>query len=165
MPVAPPWQDEQTSLRVLKYIGLTVVAIVGYVILFAIPGETRAFAGDGLEVIPFAGLALLAYTADRYEAGRLLTVLYWAFLVGLVGLVFVLMGFIQAVDPNHLQDIRAGRRAGASLFVPGGARQFGLCLLGTALGGLVGLVGFFPSVRRLAARLTPMDPDSFIHAA
>ena len=46
-----------------------------------------------------------------------------------------------------------------------GARQFGLCLLGTALGGLVGLVGFFPSVRRLAARLTPMDPDSFIHAA
>src|SRR5438093_5566003 len=96
---APPFQDVQTSLAVLKYVVLGIVGIAAYVTLLLIPGETQAFAGDGLEVIPFVGLALLAYTADRYEAGRLLTVLYWVFLVGLIGLAFLAMGFIQAMDP------------------------------------------------------------------
>jgi membrane protease YdiL (CAAX protease family) len=161
---APPFQDVRTSWAVVKYIVFGVIAIAGYVTLLAIPGETRAFAGDGLEVIPFAGLALLAYTADRYEAGRLLTVLYWIFLVGLVGLVFLGLSFMLAVDPAHFHNVKAGRPASGSLFLPDGARAFGLCFLGTGLAGLCGLLGFLVPVRRLAARLIPIDAASFVHA-
>jgi len=161
---APPFQDVQTSRAVLKYIAFGILGIAGYVVLLLIPGETQSFAADGLEVIPFAGLALLAYTADRYEAGRLLTVLYWVFLVGLVGLVFILMGLVQSIDPNQFQSLRDGRKAGGSLFLPGAAGAFGLCVLGTALGGLIGLLGFVRPVRRFAARVTPMDQESFVHA-
>src|SRR5438093_4434003 len=119
---APPFQDVQTSSAVLKYIVLGVVGIAGYVTLLLIPGESRSFATAGLQVIPFAGLALLAYTADRYEAGRLLTVLYWVFLVGLIGLGLLVMAFIQAMDPVQVENLHAGRPAGTSLFRPDGAR-------------------------------------------
>src|SRR5262249_35800556 len=141
-----------------------IVGLAAYVTLLLIPGETQAFAGDGLEVIPFAGLALLAYTADRYEAGRLLTVLYWVFLVGLIGLAFLAMGFIQAMDPAQFENFQGGRPADGGLFRPGGARALALCVLGIAAGGLVGLLGFMRPVRRFFATLTPMDAESFVHA-
>lgn len=161
---APSVQDVQTSWAVLKYIGLGVVGIAAYVTLLCIPGETQYFAGDGLEVIPFAGLALLAYTADRYEAGRLLTVLYWVFLVGLIGLAFLAMGFIQAMDPAQLENFQGGKAAGGTLFRPEGARALALCVLGIAGGGLIGLAGFTRPVRRFFATTTPMDAESFVHA-
>src|SRR5262249_38390350 len=131
---APSVRDVRTSWAVLKYIAFGVVGIAAYVTLLCIPGETQYFAGDGLEVIPFAGLALLAYTADRYEAGRLLTVLYWIFLVGLVGLGFLALAFVQAVDPSQFENLQAGRQAAGSLFRPEGARLLAVCVLGIAFG-------------------------------
>jgi membrane protease YdiL (CAAX protease family) len=161
---APLFQDVQTSARVFKYFAFCIFGIAVYVTLLLIPGETQVFASIGLEILPFAGLALLAYTADRYEAGRLLTVLYWIFLVGLIGAVFLVMAFNQAVDPAFLKDPRAGQAAGMNLFIPGGARGFGLCVLATAVGGLIGLLCFTRRVRRFAATVTPTDAESFVHA-
>jgi membrane protease YdiL (CAAX protease family) len=160
----PPFQDVQTSWAVVKYVVMGMIGIAAYVTLLAIPGETQVFASVGFVIIPFAGLALLTYTADRYEAGRLLTVLYWVFLVGLIGVVFLGMAFFQAVDPAILENPGARRPAGKNLFLPGGARGFALCVLATAVGGLIGLLSFTRPVRRFAARMTPMDPESFVHA-
>jgi len=160
---APPLQEVHTSWTVLRFFLLGVVGIAAYVTLLCIPGKTQDFASNGLTVIPFAGLALVAYTADRYEAGRLLTVLYWVFLVGLIGLAFLAFGFIQAIDTAQFENLQAGRPAGGNLFRPEGARALALCVLGIAAGGLIGLLGFTRPVRRFFATLTPMDSDSFVH--
>jgi membrane protease YdiL (CAAX protease family) len=94
-----------------------------------------------------------------------LTVLYWAGLVGLTGLVVLGLAMLAGFNPAALQA-KSPRPGGppVSPFLPGGLAALGRCFVlmlpGAALGGLA----FLPAVRRWAARWLPIDPASFVHA-
>lgn len=142
---------------------LLVAAAFGYIALWLIPGESRKIATAGLESLPFLGLALLAYLSDRYDAGRVVTIIYWMILIGLTGLGVAMLAAIAVMDPAAIGPLKAGRPANG-LFLPGGALLFGASFLGIVLAGLVSLFAFTRPVRRFFAQMTPLDPDSFVHA-
>src|SRR5262245_10154535 len=123
----PATRPDEDGTRAIAYALAAVAFAVVYVVLIVLPGETRYFALDGLQVIPFVGLVLLAYTAEKYEAGRLITILYWGLLIGLTALVCATIAFMLAMDPANFQ--KAGPRP-AGLLQPGSAGRLAVCLFG-----------------------------------
>jgi hypothetical protein len=65
---------------------------LGYLSLFVAAAETRRFAVSGLEAVPAAILALLAYLGQERRWGKVITVLYWLALA--VGLCFIVVGSV-----------------------------------------------------------------------
>ena len=107
-----------------------------------------------LAYLPFLGIALLAQWSDRHQAARWVT---YGLLLLLDGLIAVggMLSLILGVLP--LERALAG--------APGGAipdfTTFGLGLLATAV---IAPVPLLPPVRRMLARLIPIDSKSGVHA-
>ncbi|HET9131312.1 MAG TPA: hypothetical protein VFO86_10210, partial [Terriglobia bacterium] len=121
-------------------------------------GEFREFASAGLESFPFAILTVLAYASNpKGFGGKLLTLIYWIFLVGAVGIaafamtaVVVLQIKVGATDvpPPTTSQILRILAAGLALLAAGG----------------IGLLCFSPWLRRHAANRLNLDSRSFVHA-
>ncbi len=150
------------------WLALTVGGIF-YITLLIYPGEPRRFALNGLESLPFVALALLAYGGERSDGVKVLTLLYWLFLVGLVGLLSLLCTFLAVATPDTLEWMN-GASPGAkppnsnTLFLPGGPVHLAAVALGVFLAVGIGFAGYLPATRRAAARGVPLDPYSFVHA-
>ncbi|MCL5996730.1 MAG: CPBP family intramembrane metalloprotease [Chloroflexi bacterium] len=108
-----------------------------------------------LVVSPFLLAILLANVAERSSSVRILNYIYLLLLNGvlmLLGLSSMMVGMLRAQGglaefANVLESID-WTGAGATLFV----------------GALVALILLIPAVRRGAARLFPINPDSIVHA-
>ncbi|RLT41756.1 MAG: CPBP family intramembrane metalloprotease [Chloroflexi bacterium] len=139
-------------------------AVLGYVLMllvlpigFALGGEANSFASTGILYIPFVLLALLAYWGLAHDAAKILAVLWWLGLLGLAGLgvtSFTLLAS-SGIDPNALSN--GGGLDGVNWGIIGGIVGI------SAIGLLLGIGALLPPVRRMASRVLPLDPDSFVH--
>lgn len=102
------------------------------------------------EGLPYQGIALISYLALTFGYGMAL----------LFGLMFQVMETLIATQPQLLDE--AGLSADMAPF--GQISSPGLVSLGLWLPALAGIVLLLPPVRRLAARLIPIDPGSPVHA-
>jgi uncharacterized protein len=149
-----------------------MAGLVGYLSLwfigdlFGIGEGLRLFAMSGLESLPFLPLTVFAYLGRQADWAKMLTGAYWFVVVGGAALMVWLVTLESLPSGDPLRNMASGRgppveqlllHAGSILLAP-------LALLGVGLGVLIGLAGFHPLVRRLAARVIPIDPGSFVHA-
>jgi membrane protease YdiL (CAAX protease family) len=134
--------------------------------LFGVGGELRLFAVSGLESLPFLPLCVLAYTARRAEWARAVTCGYWFVLVGGAALMAWLATLETLPSADGIRSLKSGGGVlnGGQLFRAGSLLIAPLSLYGVGAGVLIGLAGFHPSVRRMAARVLPIDADSFVDA-
>ena len=130
--------------------GILCVAV--YVGLLLSGGEARDLAIAGSEALPFVLLAVLAYAGARWRWARVLTWV-WAALITLVVAVLAVNSTYEALRPEAGGLSDAGR---SRLLLVGG---------GVALGLIAGWLCGLPGLRRALARVLPLDPASFVHAA
>jgi membrane protease YdiL (CAAX protease family) len=158
--------------RKLLFFGLLAFGAVTYVVLLFVGGLGQRIAFDGLEVLPFLGLALLAYAGERNDVARILCVIYWALLMAAAVAAMSALTGVAMVDVKALAEAVDRTKVGESrpvnpltVLVPNGfvktGATIGLCCFAT----LLSAIGFVPGVRRLTARcIRGFDPDSFVHA-
>jgi len=120
-------------------------------------GDPEEFVLAGAMVAPFVILALLAYTGEQNRFARSIAVLW---LLGLL-LCIAAVSFALSLDPvaAFSQDPDDFDRYLESLPVA----TVGNLLLLSFGSGLISLIGFSRTFRRLLAKVLPFDPDSFIH--
>jgi membrane protease YdiL (CAAX protease family) len=170
--LVPAWATDQTEVAA-SHLGLWVAIVVGgaaYVSLFFLGDEARLLGLAGLQPLPFAGLALLAYLGRRLDGAKIATCLYWLMLMGLFALTACGFVLLAVLKPEILRTLIAGRplppvKHPDGLFRTGGVLHIAWCAAGVALGVLVGITGFLPRVRRFVAAVIPIDPNDFVHAA
>jgi hypothetical protein len=128
-------------------------------------GEFLLLVASGLESLPFLPLTILAYAGERSQTARTATIAYWFFLVGSLAL----MAFLVTLESlprslpaeEHLANPRMFLRSLLHLDLIFTGLQ---CYFGMALAVILGLSAFIPTVRKAAARVVPLNPDSFVHA-
>lgn len=106
-----------------------------------------------LVLTPFVLGAWLANYGERQEGARFLMLV----MLGLINLLLLVMGLSMAVAGQLLTQ--------SAVLLPPNVpqidfRSVGLALLAT---GLLAFTPLIPSLRRLLARLIPIDPDSLVH--
>lgn len=137
---------------------LLVVGTAGAVIL---RGELAQFMLAGLQVFPFALLALLAYLGLRYIWARVLAYIWLALVllgVGGTAMLMILSGVL--IKAGALQGPADPAKLLAAMVSP----QVAGVALWTLFGLIVAGLALVPAVRRLVARVLPLDPRSPVHA-
>lgn len=140
--------------------GLIVVGAVGGLTL---GGPLGQFMLAGLQTLPFALLALLAYLGAYQLWARVFAYIWLGILLlGLGGLAVLSVAGLLLARSGSISQPAAADPANllAALAVP----ELGAAIVWT-VGGLIaaGLV-LLPAVRRLVARVLPLDPVSPVHA-
>jgi membrane protease YdiL (CAAX protease family) len=179
-PPPPP-----VDTRTLLFMGALGFCGVVYVVLLIVGGLGARFAGGGVEVLPFFGLALLAYAGVSNGAFRALTYVYWLLLIGAAVLITVALAAMANVDVTALSKythevtkaMEAAKAAPGGpprqipmpnmppIFVPHGIAHVFWASVGCFGAVLVGAWAFSSGVRRLFAGWLPnFNPDSFVHA-
>ena len=155
--LGPDPAPDRTGYRALM-VGTAVAGLVVSLLLLSSPdlnAELLLLTAGALQVAPFVLIALAAYLAEDSRPLRYMTGLL---LFGLIG-VLVLLSFALGL----MAILPAGALESAAL--PPGMEGTVLALFGLgSICGLVSLTGFLPPVRRLLARVIPLDPNSFVHA-
>ena len=152
-----------------RHVAAAVGVGVVYLAMFVLGGEFRAFAVTGLFAIPFVILAVLAYSAEmRSRVAKALTMIYWFVLNGATGLVAVAVTIagiaLPAIGPISEFDPAVVQAASEKFpTFEQGVRILG-AILGLLIAGGVSIACFLPVIRRKAAVLTDIDPQSFVHA-
>jgi membrane protease YdiL (CAAX protease family) len=145
--------------------------LIGYVALCYVGlrydnKEAQLFALAGVEVLPFLVLALLASLGIHKPWARVLTLVYWLGLVGVIGLfavAFTCMAVMQPAFAAQIKNPVPGATPGKML-LPGGGIQILLTFLGVFLAVPLGLLGYVPAVRRVFVQVRPFEETSFVHA-
>jgi membrane protease YdiL (CAAX protease family) len=143
-----------------------LAAALSYLVVLALAAssEFRLILVSGLESVPFLPLTMLAYLGQRVRWARALTFVYYFLLVGVAALAAWLTVLEPLMNAAALETLAAYGAAAGPVFRRGGMLLAHAGLYGVGLGVLVGMLGFEPAVRRAAARVLPLDPDSFVHA-
>jgi uncharacterized protein len=150
------------------WIGLFGFCVV-YSYLLTVGGEIERIASAGLESIPFLLLAVLAYGGARQGWLRVITGIYWVFLVGAAAAGSWLLTVLGMLDWSKAALlINPNRKPGldydlADLFRPGSFQVLAPSLLCLVAAFSVGTICFLPAVRRFFANLVPMNAESFVH--
>ena len=166
----PPGNGRQ-PMRSPLWMALLAGIIVYFLLLAAgavlgFADEVRLFAASGLEYLPFVPLCVLAYAGRSNATARAMAVLYWFFLVCGTALVVWILTARTLIDPDALQSLMSGRglltsgmrsTVASVILVP-------VSLFGVGLGVLVGVLAYLPAVRRWAAVVVPIDPESLVDA-
>jgi uncharacterized protein len=174
-PPAPlAWTAPNPPLPARTVIFLTTLGTgaVLYVLLLILGGPGGQFAADGIEVLPFVGLALLAYAGESNDVFRLLAIFYWILLIFLAVIVGIALTGLAEFDVSVLPVLQETSRTGKAplgglppFFFPGGPAKIAVTAIVCIFAALVGALGFTRSARRAAARSLPaFDPESFVHA-
>ena len=138
-------------------IGAVALLLLLYGVGFGFGGEFEAIMTAGLEPIPVAILAVLAYVGAGRTGGRLVAI-FW--LLGLIGAMAVLVlsnSFMAVLTEPVL------RPGDWPEFVAGGQTRLLFVFLGLGLSVLVGGLGFVPGVRAWLSRRLPFEPTNFVH--
>ena len=139
------------------YVGFFVLISVG----FAMGGTFGSFAETGITFVPLTLLATLAYMGRSSLPGRLITLIWLAFLA--LGMAVLSFGMVNvAVMPS---EILSGGAAGAANADVSSEllSTVGTTTLYTGIVLLFSLLGFVPALRRSLSRIVPLDPNSFVH--
>jgi uncharacterized protein len=172
VPGYPPAQPPRrpASMRNLP-VWLAVLALTFFFLLVVIAStaadeesDLRLFAFSALESLPLLPISFFAYLGHRFEWARIAAVIYWVVLIGFGAFFTVAITLGSLAGPDWLQNLSAGETPTGGLpaldtLVRACASGFGV---GFAI--LIGLLSFLPAVRRKAALVLPMDPNSFVHA-
>lgn len=129
-----------------------LAACAAYIGLLAAGGEARDLAVAGVGVLPFLVLALLAYAGVRRTWARVLTSI-WLAIVTASAVVVAVAFSRDALQPTGVPLTAAQHR------------QVVVAAAGAVLGLALGWLCFLAPARRALARLLPLDPQSFVHAA
>jgi hypothetical protein len=174
VPGFPPTQPAtRTPTTHNRYFWLTILIFAfAYLVLWVVgdlvgeASELRLFAVSGLESLPFLPLCLFAYLGRRSLWARVLCGAYWLALIGSMALFVWLLTLESMAGPAAMERLTSGETPGAGLPTIDIADLARGCICGYGVGFavLLGLLGFTPEVRRVVARVLPIDPDSFVHA-
>jgi len=164
MSVLEPDAKKPGKSRAVRVIGIVLFVVI-YIVMLVAGGELRRAALVGIEVFPFAILAILAYAATS-SGKKALAIVYWSLLIGGVGLMAILMTF--AADLPKLQSLSPSGTGDGHPAMPPEILFPVLLRAALAAGGafiavVIGSACFFPSVRIRAARLLNIDAQSFVH--
>jgi membrane protease YdiL (CAAX protease family) len=170
-PSGPPLSTPASKRKMLFGIALGLGA-VAYVIMLLIGGAVGRFASEGLQVLPFLGLTLLAYAGERNDTGRLVTVIYWALLMGMAAIFIAMFTAGAVIDMKALSEFLKAARAHkpppgglSALFLPNGLIHAAITALLCFASAFCGAAAFLPNVRQTAGRWLPgFDAASFVHA-
>lgn len=123
-------------------------------------GELGQIMIASLNTLPFAILAVLAYlAADRTDVAWVASGIWLIMLIGGAGALALLLGGAGALD------LAAGLNENTPPSLrPGGGVSMLITFLGVAASFAAGALCLVPAVRRLVARIIPIDPASHVHA-
>jgi membrane protease YdiL (CAAX protease family) len=143
------------------YTAAAVLLLVGTVGAGILGGQLAQFMLAGIQVLPFAVLALFAYAGIRQTWAKVFAFLWLGIvLLGLGGLAVLMMLSALLARTGALGANPDPAKLLAALFSP----QIGAILLWTLVGLVVAGVLLIPAVRRIVARALPIDPHSSVHA-
>ncbi len=149
-------------------IGIGVVSLFLIVAAFVVKGEPERFVTVGLQFVPLAILAALAYAALRSTTAAVFTYVWLAILM----LLLVLNSFILVLGVvTNLEAVSAVQASGTrptmetldEIFKPGAGDALLWTTLLLILSVLVSLAMLLRPVRVLMSRIIPIDPDNFVH--
>lgn len=145
-------------------IGAALLSI-GALAAIVVSGQLGDFLLAGFQVVPFAILALLAYVGVRHQVATVFALLWLALvLFGLAGASALFAFAALLARSGALTSAMGGNALGGDLLPPGG----GSYLVAVSLWSLAGLVVaglvLVPPLRRVLARVLPIDPRSTVHA-
>ncbi len=148
--------EQRPQLQGWQIGGALIVLALLYSLGFVIGGELGQIMLAGLQTVPFALLALLAYLGSYYAWAKVVTLLWLGGLIAGMGLV----SFGLAAQALTVGPIQPGV---FPEFVPGAALRIIAMVLGSGLAVCIAALGFIPAARRSLSRVLPLDPDSFVH--
>lgn len=161
-PVGPP---ELKNSRTPMFIGLGLLGLVLLSLVATLGGtEGERFLGVGVQFVPLALLAALAYGGVKNSASALFAYLWLALLGGLVlfvSLGLTLLAYVK--DLNALRGLRVGGLQYEDVFKPGAREALLWCLLLLAIVAVIAALMLLRPVRVLVSRIVPIDPNSFVH--
>jgi membrane protease YdiL (CAAX protease family) len=117
-------------------------------------GELGLFVSQSVRVLPFVPLAVLSYYGAHYRWARG-AALVWLTALVLAMTVLSFVAVIGTLGPDAMSLEEEWTLPEQWKIVS--------TAIGMLLASAVGLLGLFKPVRRWAARLLPLDPDSFVH--
>lgn len=155
-----------SNRAVLVTSGLALVGITMIGAGFLVGGEASKFMTIGLQFIPLAVLAALAFAGVRNRSASVLTYLWLAILaLGVLLLVgsYTVLGTVK--DIRGLSQWLSNPREVpiSEVFKPDAGMVVLLCLVLMSLVSLLSAAMLFRPVRVLVARVIPIDPDNFVH--
>ncbi len=163
-PATSPQQSKRTFNRSMGIAwGLGLLAVVLATGAFAVGGEPARFMQVGIQFIPLAILAALAYGGVKNSTARIFTYI-WLAIVAL-GL------FANALTSEVLAFLKAGVHlnnpsavgAFSDIFEPGIVPATLLTLLLLSATAIIAMLVLWRPVRVFLARFMPIDPDNFVH--
>jgi len=152
-------EERRQSVNLLPFgVGLGLFALL-FAVGNAIGGEPGQIMAASVNTLPFAVLAVLAYLGgDRPNWAWIATALWLALMIAGVSLIAL------GLSLNVLADGSVTDAGSLPAFALADLWRLGLVALGIVAGIGAGALCILPAVRRLLARIVPIDPDSFVHA-
>ena len=155
-PIRRQWAPALGVTALLLLVGGAGATVLG--------GPLAQFMVAGVQVIPFAILAFLAYLGVREMWARVLAFIWLGgILLGLAGL-GLLLAFAMLIARTGALEPGGSPPALEEMLPPGGPAQLGAVALWSLLGIGVAALVLLPAVRRALARILPIDPRSIVHA-
>lgn len=148
--IEPSEPSRRRSRGWLIAIGIIVLLAV-FAVAEMVGGEAGQFINAGIEVFPFAILAVLAY----YGVGRT-----WAKVAALLWLGALVVGTAAFTFFFSYMVVQPSLDAPLD---PAALGELGLIGAGILLALVAGATCFVRAFRRALARVLPIDPDSFVH--
>ncbi len=145
--------------------GLWIAGVAMYILLISIGsslgGELGIFTTASFNALPFVGLAVLAYFAgSQFNWAWIATGLWLALILGLASLYTFVLGVLALIDlPQGGVNLEQ-----PPTLSPTDTLRIALLIIGIFFALGVGLLTLPIPIRRILARLTPIDPNSFVHA-
>lgn len=152
------------GILITSALALLAVALMGAG--YAAGGEARTFISVGLQFIPLALLAALAYAGVKHSAAAVFTYVWLAILTVLIWVNVIVSIFIGVIKSFSAFDAWSANRNSVPLSdvmrPEAGAALFWAFVLLTLISLFAASMLFRP-VRALMSRIMPIDPDSFVH--
>ncbi len=144
--------------------GLWIGGLALYILLIGISanlgGELALFLNASFNVLPFAGLAILAYFAGtQFNWAWIATGIWATLLIGIVSISTFILGAASLIDipPGGLNSDQPPSLS------PSVVLSIILLIIGIGSAIALGLLTLLPPIRRRLARFIPIDPSSFVH--
>ena len=146
-------------------IGIGVSSLFLIAVAFIVRGEAERFVTVGLQFVPLAILAALAYAALRSTTAAVFTYVWLAIVMLLVVLnsfasVMLVVANLDSVMGQQTLGIRPSLD---EIFKPGAGEALLWTTLLLTLSVLVALAMLLRPVRVMMSRIMPIDPDNFVH--
>jgi uncharacterized protein len=161
-------EEQASTFASRKYLlgfgGVSMLLATCIVAGTLVGGAIADFMLAGVQVMPFAVLAFLAYLALYHTWARLVSIIWLGIvLFGLAGVALLLTLALFFSQSGVLSPSGGTPNLAAPVLPPGGAARLGLVALWNGVGLVVAGLALLPAARRNAARLLPIEPSRHVH--